>query len=144
MNSNVIDDSEIIHGLEAKKLDIKSQINELKAKIVELNNGLANIDATIMFLTNGNVVHKSKRNIVFKPNECKIFILDYLRTTNEVVTSRQIAENLADKVSFDITSDRYVIFQNSIVKSLRNLESKGIVKQVHTQNRQILSWSLVN
>lgn len=144
MNINTISDSEIIQGLEAKKHVIKSQINELKKQIAELNNGLTNIDTTILFLTGGNIVSKNKRNVIFKPNECKILVLDYLRTVGEVVTSRQIAESIATAVSFDMSSDNAVTFQNSIVKSLRNLESKGIVRQVPTKNRQILSWALVN
>lgn len=113
MSANLISDYEIIQGLEAKKQVMKSQIDELKSKILELNCGLSNIDTTILFLTGGSVVNKPERNMIFKPNECKILVLDYLREMNTVVTSRQVAEYLADKVNFDITVKKRLDFRIS-------------------------------
>lgn len=141
MNVTLIPDSELIQCLKNKQLVINQQIEECKAKIIELDYNYNSIESTIKYLSGESSLVKTNRTYIFKPNECKILTLDYLRLVNEAATSRQIAEHLANKVGFNLDKEP-VQFQNTIVKTLRKLEQKGLVKQV-SENQKMLSWCIV-
>ncbi|MEN9946240.1 MAG: hypothetical protein RLZZ293_626 [Pseudomonadota bacterium] len=137
MNTNLIPDTDLIQCLKNKQLIINQQIEEYKAKIIELDCSYNSIDSTIKYLSSESSLVKANRTYIFEPNECKILTLDYLRLVNETVTSRQIAKHLANKIGFNLDKEP-VQFQNTIVKTLRKLEQKGLVKQV-SENQKMLS-----
>jgi len=142
VTSSTLSDASLIEALTSKKTSIKSQITELKAQIIQLSGGLSLIDATIALL-NGNSTAPAKREIRrnFKPNECKTAVLDLLRTSSAPLDTKTISRQMADQAENEISEEDFRLFQKSIAATLRNLETKGLIKTAG-KDGLLLLWTI--
>lgn len=142
MTSSTLSDASLIEALTSKKNSLKSQITELKTQIIQLSGGLSHIDATIALL-NGNRIAPAKREIRrnFKPNECKTAVLDLLRTSSTPLDTKTISRRMSDQAENKINEADFQMFQKSILTTLRNLETKGLIKTAG-KDGLLLLWAI--
>lgn len=143
LETPTLTDTSLITALASKKSEITAQISGLKAEITRLVDGLTHIDATISLLSGhgGTVVAQKRapRQQFFKPNEYKTMILDILRVGSPISTNA-ITRNIAQENSMEEVN--MVLFQKTVLNSLRAMERRGLVRAVGKEGLSIL-WSVI-
>lgn len=127
-------DNVLINGLNNKKQEMLQQVAEYKSLIDRLLHGVASIDSAIKYLSGDIEItnisgDKRARTVYFKPNECKVMVLDFLRESKVEYTTKQIAEHLAERIGFNKPDD-FKNMQISVAKTLDLLAKKELINKV--------------
>lgn len=128
-------ESHVVSSLVAKRSELAGLVQHYQSEISRIAGDLNHIDATIKLfapefdLRTVRTKEHRERNQYFKPGECPRMTLDILRESSEVLTSRQIAEDMLRRKGLEPSVEKIDQLQKSALNVLKRLEDKGLVTQ---------------
>lgn len=141
-------DSHVISGLITKRSELAGLVQHYQAEISRITGNLNHIDATIKLfapefdLRTVRVKEHRKRNQYFKHGESHRIVLNVLRESGGVLTSRQIVENILRQKGLELSTDTIDQFQKSALNVLKRLENKGLIVQA-PPNGTSRTWQII-
>jgi hypothetical protein len=133
----------IIGALRDKRSELAGMVMSLEQQLAEHRASLMHVDATMRLfdpdLRPEDIRPRRRRtcNAWFRPGECLRLIYDVLRDAPQSMTTREIAERIAEGKSIPLTGDRQrELIQKTVLASLNR--AKGTVER--TEVAGVVRW----
>lgn len=126
-------ESHVVSGLIAKRADMAGMIGHHKKEMERLMGALGHLDATIKLfapefdLRTVRAKEHRKRNQYFRPGECQRLVLEIFRDARGPLSSRQIAEQIIERMQMDPSSILIEQMQKNAIAVVHRLEKADTV-----------------
>jgi hypothetical protein len=125
----------VVSGLVSKRSELAGLAQHYQSELNRISGDIKHLDATIKLfapefdLRTVRAKEHRERNQNFKQGECQRMILDVLRESADVITTRQIAESVSMRKGLGNSTETVELVQKTVLNVVKRLDGKGLLMQ---------------